>query len=62
MADHTPDLPDAAESPAGDRSDVPVPRLGSAAAERTEDSLDAERAAVGDGPDTGGLTPPDQAQ
>jgi hypothetical protein len=62
MSDHTPDPADAAASPAGDRSDVPVPRLGTAATEKTEDSLDAERAAVGDGPDTGGLTPPDQAQ
>jgi hypothetical protein len=62
MPDHTTNPSDPAESPASDRSEVPLPRLGTAATETTEDSLDAERDAVGDGADTGGLTPPDRAQ
>lgn len=60
-------LPDANESPVGTTgnegaSGGPTPRLTEAAAEKPEDSVERERDAVGDAPDTGGLTPPDQAQ
>lgn len=40
----------------------PTPRLTEPATEEPEDSMERERDAVGDGPDTGGLTPPDHAQ
>lgn len=57
------DASDARRSPAGSASEeVPVPRIGSPAAEAAEESTRAERDAVGDGPDQGGLTPPDDAQ
>ena len=60
---HQPDIPaDPATSPAHDRSDVPVPRLSTPATEPAEESREAERDAVGDAPDLGGLTPPDDAQ
>ncbi|CAA9334532.1 MAG: hypothetical protein AVDCRST_MAG48-3308 [uncultured Friedmanniella sp.] len=64
MTDPTrqPDAPDPAASPADDHGDVPVPRLGTPAREPAAVSQEAERDAVGDAPDTGGLTPPDDAQ
>lgn len=40
----------------------PTPRLTEPATEEPEDSIERERDAVGDGPDTGGHTPPDHAQ
>ena len=40
----------------------PTPRLTEPATEETEVSVERERDAVGDAPDTGGLTPPDQSQ
>ena len=41
---------------------VPTPRLSTPATETTDDSVQREREAVGDGPDVGGLTPGDDAQ
>ena len=40
----------------------PTPRLAEASAEQPEDSVQREREAIGNSSDTGGLTPPDQAQ
>lgn len=39
-----------------------VPALADVAAEPAEQSVREERDAVGDGPDAGGLVPPDDAQ
>lgn len=70
MTDPTPSLPldptdgsadDPTPSPVDGRADVPVPRLTTPAAEPADESREAERGAVGDVPDTGGLTPPDDA-
>ena len=41
---------------------MPVPRLGTPATETVEESLRAEREAVGDEPDIGGVTPANKAQ
>lgn len=59
--------PDANESPVGATGTEgvggsPTPRLTEPATEETEVSVERERDAVGDAPDTGGLTPPEQAQ
>ena len=62
MTDHPAESPSPAESPVGDRTDVPVPRIGTPATETTEESVHAEREATADEPDAGGLTPPDDAQ
>jgi hypothetical protein len=40
----------------------PVPSLASTASETPEESVQREREAVGDHPDTGGLVPHDDAQ
>ena len=42
--------------------DAPTPRLGEPAGESPDTSVDRERDAVGDRPDTGGLVPPDRSQ
>lgn len=57
-------LQDPSESPVGAAGSegAPTPRLSEAAAEGPEDSVEREREAVADGPSTGGLTPPEQAQ
>lgn len=54
--------PDPSESPAGAAGGTPTPRLTEPATEETEVSVERERDAAGDAPDTGGLTPPEQAQ
>jgi len=56
------DALDPGQSPVPDSDEVPVPRLATPATETTEESLRAEREHVGDQPDTGGLTPTDDAQ
>ena len=46
-----------------EREDAPLRRpLAEVAGQPVEDTLDDERRAVGDQPDSGGLVPPDQAQ
>jgi len=56
MSDSSAEVPDAAHGPVGEARDVPVPRLGTPATEPIEESLRAERDAVGNEPDVGGLT------
>lgn len=62
MPDLAADVPDPRQSPVVDTSSVPVPRLATPATESTEESIRAEDDAVGDAPDTGGLTSEDDAQ
>ena len=67
MSDNRSSRSDALESPVGsagsqDRGAEPTPRLATPATEPTDDSLERERDAVGDGPDVGGLTSSDDAQ
>ena len=59
------DMPSDATTPSDeqDRSTAePTSRLRTPAGESAETSIQQEREAVGDAPDTGGLTPPDNAQ
>lgn len=58
---------DAVESPVAsgqdeERGPAPTPRLATPATEATAESVQRERESVGDEPDVGGLTPPDEAQ